>query len=439
MMETCGWYTSKMSQKVKIGGVWKDGGPFVKISGAWKVPESIFNKVDGVWKQSFLQGGKIDSAFNTTIGTGANNAIYNAISGYSDSRIIIGGFFTDWNGTAVPRMARISSTGVLDTTFNTNIGTGPNGIVYDFAIYSDNRVIVGHSGTTFNGVANGRLARVSTTGVFDTAFNSNMGAGATTSVIRCLLQSDEKILIGLSTSAGTWNGISVGGFLRLNSDGTRDLAFSTNIGTGAESGGIQDVELQPDGKIIVATSATIWNGTTVNYIVRLNSDGTRDTAFTTNTGTAANGLIRTVKLQPDGKIILAGQFTSWNGTTVGRVVRLNSDGTRDTTFTTNTGTGATNLAIWTAEVQSGGKIVLGGTFTSWNGATVGEIVRLNSDGTRDVGFSTNVGTAGVAGSNSAIYKIFSQLDDKLIIGGDFITWNGTGSSRIVRIGGDFAG
>jgi hypothetical protein len=68
-----------------------------------------------------------------------------------------------------------------------------------------------------------------------------------------------------------------------------------------------------------------FNGATVNYVVRLNADGTRDTAFTTNTGTGASYQVWTSVLQSDGKIILGGLFTFFNGNYVGRLVRLSGE------------------------------------------------------------------------------------------------------------------
>ena len=176
---------------------------------------------------------------------------------------------------------------------------------------------------------------------------------------------------------------------------------------------------------------TTFNGITVNRIVRLNSDGTPDTTFTTNNGTGANNTVRSIAIQSDGKIILGGSFATFNGVTVNRIVRLNSDGTRDTTFTTNTGTGASST-VESIAIQSDGKIILGGDFTIFNGATVNRIVRLNSDGTRDTTFTTNTGT----GASGTVSAIAIQSDGKIILGGDFLGFNQINRSYLARIGGD---
>ena len=254
------------------------------------------------------------------------------------------------------------------------------------------------------------------------------GTAANSDVFSIAIQSDGKILLGGQFTS--WNGVTVNYIVRLNYDGTRDVAFTTNAGTGANNI-VRSIAVQSDGKIVIGGQFTSWNGVTVNRIVRLNSDGTRDTTFTTNTGTGADSHVFSIAIQSDGKILLGGFFTSWNGVTVGRIVRLNSDGTRDTTFTTNTGTGADN-AVRSIVVQSDGKILLGGQFTSWNGVTVNYIVRLNSDGTRDTTFTTNTGT----GASATVLVITVQSDGKILLGGDFSTWNGATVNHTVRLNSD---
>ena len=193
------------------------------------------------------------------------------------------------------------------------------------------------------------------------------------------------------------------------------------------------IAVQSDGKIVLGGDFTTWNGTTVGRIVRLNSDGTLDTAFTTNTGTGANNAIWSIAVQSDGKIVVGGYFTTWNGTAVGYIVRLNSNGTRDTAFTTNNGIAA-NSNVLSIAVQSDDKIVLGGQFTSWNGTTVGRIARLNSNGTLDTAFTTNTGT----GAIYSVGTVAVQPDGKILVGGEFITWNSVQHRRLIRIGGEIA-
>ena len=114
--------------------------------------------------------------------------------------------------------------------------------------------------------------------------------------------------------------------------------------------------------------------------------GSLDAAFTTANGTGANSDVRSIAVQADQKYI-GGNFTDWNGTLVGRVVRLNANGTHDTAFTTNIGTGA-NAIVYSVVVQEDQKILVVGDFTSWNTAAVGRFLRLN--GTAATGSQSQV-------------------------------------------------
>ena len=95
-------------------------------------------------------------------------------------------------------------------------------------------------------------------------------------------------------------------------------------------------------------SFSVLNGITRNCLVRLNNDGTEDTSFYTNLGTGfnqvANSIYR-ISIQSDGKILVGGEFTTLNGITRNRLVRLNNDGTVDTSFYTNLGTGFNALVF----------------------------------------------------------------------------------------------
>ena len=262
--------------------------------------------------------------------------------------------------------------GFLDTAFTTNAGTGANAPVTPIVVQSDGKILLGGGFTTWNGVTVNRIVRLNSDGTRDTAFTTNTGTGANDDLNAIAVQSNGQILVGGNFT--TWNGVTVNRIVRLNANGTRDTAFTTNTGTGANST-VNSIVVQPDGKILLGGGFTTWNGVTVNRIVRLNSDGTRDTAFTTNTGTGANNTANRVAVQSNGQILLGGLLTTWNGVTVNRIVRLNSDGTRDTAFTTNTGTAANNR-VESIAVQSDGKILLGGFLTTWNDVTVGRVVRL---------------------------------------------------------------
>jgi uncharacterized delta-60 repeat protein len=243
------------------------------------------------------------------------------------------------------------------------------------------------------------------TGSFDTAFT-------TSSINNGAQQADGKIvLIG---SFAFFEGQAVGRIIRLNLDGTIDTSFNSG-GTGFASGSfITSIKIQTDGKIILAGSFNTYNGTSVGRIIRLNSDGSIDTGFTIGTG--PNNTVQTVDIQSDGKILIGGTFTSYNGVTINRLARLNVDGTLDTSF--NIGTGFDN-SVNDVKISTLG-IYVCGSFTSFNGASgtvISNLIRLNSNGTRDTGFAKSFNTG------TETRSICVLPDNSVVIGGTFSTNN----------------
>jgi uncharacterized delta-60 repeat protein len=379
---------------------------------------------------AFGAGGTRDTTFTTNTGTAFNDGFVDAIAIQSDGKIVAVGSFTSFNNVTVNRIARLNTNGTSDTTFTTNTGTAFNNFVDAIAIQSDGKIVLGGEFTSFNGAPTNRIVRLNPNGTRDTDFSANVGAAFNNSsdlILSIAIQSDGKIVIGGYFTG--FNGAPVNRIVRLNSDGTRDTAFSANVGAGFNSiaDSVEAIAVQSDGKIVIGGEFTAFNGAPVSRIVRLNTDGTRDTTFTTNTGTAFNNFVNAIAIQSDGKIVLGGEFTSFNGVTVNRIVRLNSDGTRDATFTTNTGT-AFNGTVSSVAIQSDGQIVASGGFTSFNSVAATYIVRLNADGARDATFTTNEGAF-----NSNVRSVAIQSDGKIVAAGNFTVFDGTTVNRIVRL------
>jgi uncharacterized delta-60 repeat protein len=357
--------------------------------------------------------GSLDTSFNT--GSGANSFVLSTAL-QPDGKIIIGGAFISFNDTTRYYTTRLNTNGSLDTTFNP--GAGANDAVFTTTLQTDNKIIIGGQFTSFNGTTRNRIARLNADGSLDTTFNPGSGANIYVSTIA--LQPDGKIIIGgIFTS---YNGTARNRIARLNADGSLDTTF--NPGTGANDY-VSIITLQSDGKIIIGGQFTSFNGTARNYIARLNADGSLDTTF--NSGSGASNSVSTIALQPDGKIIIGGQFTSFNGTARNRIARLNTDGSLDTTF--DPGTGSNNL-VRTTTLQTDGKIIIGGAFTSFNGTARNRIVRLNADGSLDTTF--NIGS----GANDEVLTTALQPDSKIIIGGVFTSFNGTTRNDIARLNTD---
>jgi len=267
---------------------------------------------------------------------------------------------------------------------------------------------------------------ISQPGSLDLSFDP--GSGTPTYVWASCVQPDGKILIGGNFTS--YNGVSVNRIVRLNSNGSIDPSF--NVGTGA-SWDVKSIVLQPDGKILVGGWFTSFNSVNKRGVVRLNSDGSVDMTFN-STGQGTNADVEVCVLQSDGKILVGGWFTTYNGTTRNRILRLNSDGSLDLTF----GCVSPNAVVNTIALQSDGKIIFGGAFTSITSCSgvysINRLTRSNPDGSLDLYFNQNGD-----GPNGVINAIAVQQDGKIIIGGQFTRYNLTGQIGVARLQPNGAG
>ncbi|HEX6289423.1 MAG TPA: delta-60 repeat domain-containing protein [Herpetosiphonaceae bacterium] len=343
-------------------------------------------------------------------GSGANDRVL-ALALQPDGKVLLGGMFTSVGGTARTRIARLNADGTLDTSFNP--GSGANSAVWALALQPDGKVLLGGDFWAINGTGRNGIARLNADGTLDTSFNPNPGVDSY--VYALALQPDGKVLLGgMFTSVG---GTARNSIARLNTDGTLDTSF--NPGSGVDSY-VHALALQPDGKVLLGGSFSSVGGTARTRIARLNADGSLDTSF--NPG--ANSTVRTLALQPDGKVLLGGDFTSVGGTARTRIARLNADGTLDTSF--NPGTGA-NSAVYALALQPDGKVLLGGIFSIVGGTARTRIARLNANGSLDTSFDPGTG------ANGTVHALALQPDGKVLLGGAFWAINGTARSRIARL------
>jgi uncharacterized delta-60 repeat protein len=190
---------------------------------------------------------------------------------------------------------------------------------------------------------------------------------------------------------------------RLNADGTEDESFGLQ-GSGFDSYAIA-AAMQADGKAVIGGVFTSYDGVPAAHLIRLNPDGSRDSTFRQQ-GSGLVGQVRDVKIQPDGKILVGGQLTSFDGQPVSGVVRLNSDGTRDTGFTPPMMRGK----VMDMLLQGDGRIVVGGYFGLGVGQSKG-LIRLHTDGTQDRSFDTRQWC-----NICNVTSFVAQSDGRLIVG-----------------------
>ncbi len=222
--------------------------------------------------------------------------------------------------------------------------------------------------------------------------------------------------------------------VRVLNNGYQDPTFLVAPNSGANSF-ISAMVLQPDGRIIIGGDFTSFNGFNRHHIARLNADGSVDTSFNPGLGVNGNGAeVWSIALQPSGQMIIAGTFTSYNGTNVNSVARLNADGSLDPTFNPGTGPdGVINAVV----VDALGRVIIGGDFDAVAGSSCGGVARLNVDGSVDSTFALGIGTYNPAtGFTDPVYALALQPNGQILVGGafsyvDLISYNG-----IVRLNTD---
>jgi uncharacterized delta-60 repeat protein len=362
--------------------------------------------------------GSLDSLPNYQFGLNPEAApLWGAIEQPSNQYILYGVYIDSYNFTQTNGIIRIDSDGTLDTTFQTNIGTGLSGTsinnqqpgILTHATQADGKILLGGAG--FSGFSSNfvnQIFRINSNGTYDPSFNVTFNVVLGILVRSIVVQPDQQILV--SGNFQTVNGDTTKKYLvRLNPNGSVDSSFTavglTNVGI---------ITLQPDGKILVG----VTQGSLL-YLHRRNSNGSLDTAFNNNLGTGFFGVVSAIVIQPtDQKILVGGEFTSFNGDTTKKyLVRLNTDGTIDTSF--NLGSGFIGLtSIYTIKVDSFGGIYVGGIFSSFNYQPYGNIIKLTPTGSVDTTFNSGGGfISGVP------YSIDIDSNNKLIITGNFNSYD----------------
>jgi uncharacterized delta-60 repeat protein len=343
------------------------------------------------------------------------NSSVNAILPLTNGNVVVGGFFTDIGPTNRYGVAQFTASGSHDTNFAPVLGSGSS--VY--ALQSDptgSVLVAGNSTTPFYSV--GRLL---STGARDTNYNA-AGNALMSSPVRTVYTvvrtPEQRVLIAGYFSV--YNNVSRASLALLETNGQ----LVTNFNAQLTSTQLRAVVVQPDGKILIGGQFTKVGATNRFNFARLNADGSYDLSFATNAGVA--GSINAIALQPDGKVIIGGDFNNVGGISRNRIARFNSDGTLDLTFAV--GTGFNNSVNALAVLPSNGKVIVGGYFTSYNGTNRSYLVRLNTNGVYDTAFAP--------APNNAVNVLTLGADGALWIGGDFTQISGVARPRLAKLYGD---
>lgn len=368
--------------------------------------------------RAFAQPCALDPAFNSSL---TPETIVYAVATQTNGQVLIGGVFQSIGGEERFNVARLNHDGSLDLSFDP--GTVADvGYVSAITVQDDGKILIGGAFASSSAASTPYLTRLNTNGTVDESFNQNLSLDGALSAI--VLQPDTKIVI-----AGSFN--IVNNFLRqlvarLHSDGTLDTNFDACV---ASSEGATSLTLLEDGKFLMTGgSFSFSTGFFRNGLARLLSNGNLDNTYASGPGIDA-GNAYTLAVRTNGHVILGGDFSAYDFTARSGIVQLDPDGTVDTAFDPGTGL-KPGTSIFAMLLQGGGKLLIGGNFSTFNGVASIGVARLLANGhvddACDAGF----------GANNTVSSFARQSDGKVVVGGLFTTFNEAERNGVARIKGD---
>jgi hypothetical protein len=323
----------------------------------------------------------VSSEFVTLQGIKANLEYYSTGSVEVNGTSVTGSG-TDFIADRIPVGARIGfgSTNPADITTWYRIAsypamtnkTGFNALVYATAVDASGSLYVGGNFTSYSGSAVNRIVKLTPSGSIDTSFNPGAGFNAVVNVIR----------------------------------------------------------FDSSGSLYVGGNFTSYSGSTNNYIIKLNPDGTKDTSFDNSTG--FNGAVNDIQFDSSGSLWVGGDFTTYKGASTPRLAKLLTTGLRDTSYVT---TNSPNTTVNTVAVDANDDVYIGGGF-SQVGATANNsrhIAKILKTGGLDASFV--VGAAGTSNAfNASVNAIhYKTATNSIIVGGGFTNWKGVSNVGLTEL------
>jgi uncharacterized delta-60 repeat protein len=360
------------------------------------------------------QDGSLDITFNP--GSGATIRVA-AVALCTNGQVLIGGGFRSVNEQPRQFVARLNSDGSVDPGFLPL--QGPDNYVFCIAPDSNGDVYIGGMFTSFAGIGRRYFARLRPDASLDVNWPNVAFSDQVTFVQR---RADGTLLVGGKFSQ--IGSVARCGLAKLNSDASVNLSF--NPAAGVNDGSVYAFAMQPDGNVIIAGNFTTNSPVSRQCIARVSESGVLDSTF--NAEFIGEGCITAVALQPDGKVVVGGSFTSINGYSRLGIARLHTNGTVDTSFVLPCGiTRVYPSSRPQINLLSSGKVLVYGEIAVMNQQN---LARLNPDGSLDSTFNPQVGPYG-----GSVESLQVQPDGKILVGGFFTSIGGTNINRIARLNG----
>lgn len=406
----------------------------------------------------FSQDGLLDTTYgNSGVYIYNSGAFGQCIEIDANQKMVIG----TYNMDRTFKFFRFSSSNQLDTTFGASGSTsiylgGVDAVLKDMKIQPDGKIVaVGYWEDT--GSANRKdfiVVRLNANGTLDTTFNGTglvtIAFGTNEDIANAVaIQNDGKILVAGHSFIGSYRDVAIA---RINVNGTLDNTFGTNGKVITDLAGNNDVAtciaINSDGKFAIG-SYTYGAGSSSNFadfgIAKYNSNGSLDTTFSTDgkhvvvIAPSGNDKPVAIAFQNNGKILMGGSaFLSTSTRDDFAIVRLNANGTLDTSFSTGgiftSAIGSSDDTVYAMKLLSDGKILLAGTVSSGSYTDIG-LIRVTASGNLDTTFGTNGKTQQGYGNLSGIQDMDVMSDGKIMVCG----YAGTSNVFLARFNGSISG
>ncbi|WP_345115912.1 T9SS type A sorting domain-containing protein [Hymenobacter algoricola] len=375
-----------------------------------------------------------DGSLGPALATGTGSSgLAKVVRVQPDGKILLGGTFTAFNGVASPSFVRLNADGSVDTQFAANLGSGFTGEVTTMLVQPDGKIVAGGRFQNFNGTGRRMLVRLNADGSYDGSFTPVVNGPAYAYVAHLGLDPRTNNLIiegsGLQTPAGNFQFLQ-----RLTTTGTYDPQFNPASGQATcfatDYSGNDQLLVDDQGRVLLGSCFENYYGAPApvnSSLVRLLPTGTLDPSFAP--GPNLLGTINSLVLQPDGSVVVAGNLKNAFATIGTSLVRLTSSAQPDLTFRADLlAAGYVNTLL----SQPDGKLLVAGRFTSVSGQPAGNLLRLNPDGSRDAAFAA-------AGPDYTVESLALQTDGKILVGGRFRKVAGNAAPLLARLqpGGQF--
>jgi uncharacterized delta-60 repeat protein len=339
-----------------------------------------------------------------------------------DGKILVGNEFLLIHGPSSSAMFRLHPNGDRDDSFEAGkYLTGEPGIlhsIYDIQLISDNRILVSGSFSLYRKSPNMGLLCLSHTGEEIPFFETGNGFDRAVNEIRVLPEGK----LSVSGYFQMYNGKPQMHFVLFSAEGRLSELPRPDIDF-LETPKI--LKVQPDGKRYVFGRFYDSSGELIETMVRLNADGSRDDGFTVKPDLLRR--VTNMHVLEDGRILVAGSLRLEDELRRHRLIRLLPDGQLDSGFDTHKIIRSVMKSVYCMAVQPDGKILLGGDFNPFADESGLNLIRLHEDGSHDTTFETG------EGFDKPVRCMVLQKDGKILVGGAFESYDGFLNRGIVRL------